>query len=353
MIYGYADTKEGNNSNKFEGGNLPLEMYGAVRVEFKDSVRDRTTVTFGDSLGETYVPDPIRAVTIDSIQPSSRMNMDKPWAAKPYTEVQIHGQTTTADISRVVFPNGAYQSTLDKLAELGIPAVGLDGQTAGVFGSDTAAASMAHDEPGMVVYRDVDGATITYTGDDEQGRPLGYITRDGKDYEENLIIILSAHGEWEPVEATVTTDQLTIVEGTIDGVSLGTHGHPVELANEWRDEEGKFARKGYIAAAKADGDLAYTGAAADATIDAQIAARQELSASEFDHEPVWRGITIEMTDEMREAFNPPTKIEDVNRQLWLGPQIVEDALGSRGTASPTTRTTGSPGSAATGPATRN
>ncbi len=52
-----------------------------------------------------------------------------------------------------------------------------------------------------VWYRDAEGATITYTGDDDEGRPLGYITRDGGSTPENLILVLLAHGGmWEPTD---------------------------------------------------------------------------------------------------------------------------------------------------------
>ena len=52
-----------------------------------------------------------------------------------------------------------------------------------------------------VWYRDAEGATITYTGDDNKGRPLGYIIGDGHVYDENLILVLLAHGGmWEPTD---------------------------------------------------------------------------------------------------------------------------------------------------------
>ena len=206
-IYGYIDIGGRNDDLR---GPMSLDMYGQVRVEFKDSVRDRTTVSFGDSLGEAYIPAPARRLHADAIVKSSKQDIDRPWRTAEYVEAQMHGGVTADDIARVVFPIGtpdmAYpppsKDILDRLDPLGIPVVGTEGRpipNAEIPGQGKLDGMSLAADAG-VVYRDEAGATITYTGDDDQGRPLGYITRDGVEYPENLIIVLTAHGGvWEPV----------------------------------------------------------------------------------------------------------------------------------------------------------
>ena len=244
-IYGYFDVKGTNNS--FNGSSLALDSYGQVRVEFHDSVRDRTTVTFEDSLGKKLMPAPARQVHVDAVLRSGSVNIHNPSSGSPYVEAQMHGGVSAANISRVVFPvqsdkpgapawSPPSQSVVDRLWELGIPVWGTDGnpidsgQVRGQ-GRLPGVLSLASDA-GDVWYVSSDGATITYAGLDDQGRPVGYITRDGRVYDENLIIVLVAHGgPWVPVSEA--------------GSASFTMNGSVEFANTWRDELGRFAKKGY------------------------------------------------------------------------------------------------------------
>ena len=244
-IYGYFDVKGTNNS--FNGSSRALDGYGQVRVEFDDSVRDRTTVTFDDSLGKKLMPAPARQVHVDAVLRSGSVNIHNPSSGSPYVEAQMHGGVSAANISRVVFPvqsdkpgapawSPPSQSVVDRLWELGIPVWGTDGnpidsgQVRGQ-GRLPGVLSLASDA-GDVWYVSSDGATITYAGLDDQGRPVGYITRDGRVYDENLIIVLVAHGgPWVPVSEA--------------GSASFTMNGSVEFANTWRDEMGRFAEKGY------------------------------------------------------------------------------------------------------------
>jgi len=244
-IYGYFDVKGTNNS--FDGSSRALDSYGQVRVEFHDSVRDRTTVTFEDSLGKKLMPAPARQVHVDAVLRSGSDNIHNPSFGSPYVEAQMHGGVSAADISRVVFPvqsdkpgapawSPPSQSVVDRLWELGIPVWGTDGnpidsgQVRGQ-GRLPGVLSLASDA-GDVWYVSSDGATITYAGLDDQGRPVGYITRDGRVYDENLIIVLVAHGgPWVPVSEA--------------GSASFTMSGSVQFANPWRDELGRFAKKGY------------------------------------------------------------------------------------------------------------
>ena len=99
-IYGYMDI--GGRNDTFDGVlSNSLNGYGQIRVEFKDSVRDRTTVSFGDSLGEAYIPAPLNKVHVDAVVKSSKQDIDRPWRTSEYVEAQIHGGVTADDIERV------------------------------------------------------------------------------------------------------------------------------------------------------------------------------------------------------------------------------------------------------------
>lgn len=102
-IYGFVHTEGYKND--------PIR-YGDVRIEFKNSVKSRTTVTVGDSLGGM-----VGAEIAPS--PPSRAHKDRGcWDGGPnllhlaagnperisYFEAQIHGGVTLDDIKRVVLP---------------------------------------------------------------------------------------------------------------------------------------------------------------------------------------------------------------------------------------------------------
>ena len=102
------------------GENQPiLNQYGDVIVELKDELRERTTVTWGDSLYHhdvnTGAPSPmldpkwysavgeggILDQAVDLKQNALDQNLDR---AQPYMEAQIHGSVTLDDIKRVTLP---------------------------------------------------------------------------------------------------------------------------------------------------------------------------------------------------------------------------------------------------------
>jgi hypothetical protein len=104
--------------------------YGSVKVVFKDAVKDRTTLTAGDSLGGSYLPTPLNDIGLTAID-GRAITMTKFTDAPPakvadavgYIEAQIHGGLQPSDIASVQFsplqpPSKALQKTL---TTMGIP----------------------------------------------------------------------------------------------------------------------------------------------------------------------------------------------------------------------------------------
>lgn len=121
-IYGYLSPR-GVEEGRAVG------MYGDVQIFFKDSVRERTTFSAGDSLGMGY-RDSLMPTSLDSPSVSAlggnasrlaRLVPGDTWTAHDtvgYFETQIHGKTTAADIARVKFkakPSAALQKQLADL----------------------------------------------------------------------------------------------------------------------------------------------------------------------------------------------------------------------------------------------
>lgn len=102
-IYGFIHTDR--------VGNDPVR-YGDVRIEFKDSVKSRTTVTVGDSLGNmldgNVAPSPVSRAYKDRACWDGTLNLLHLATGNPervsYFEAQIHGGVTLDDIKRVVLP---------------------------------------------------------------------------------------------------------------------------------------------------------------------------------------------------------------------------------------------------------
>ncbi|BCL83228.1 hypothetical protein ccbrp13_56930 [Ktedonobacteria bacterium brp13] len=103
----------------------PLAAYGSVRVCFKDSVKERTSVIVGDSLMQTYDTDQATAKPVPflhpngdcfplgSVDPSSIRSLDDVNAK--YVEAQIHYGVTSRDISNVLMEEK--DSLLEKLLD--------------------------------------------------------------------------------------------------------------------------------------------------------------------------------------------------------------------------------------------
>lgn len=145
-IYGYVGKRDG--STEIDGDDLVA--YGDVIVSFKNEVRDRTTITDGDSMDRngqgrlaTHVPTPIKSLDITAMGPSALIAMHagareyvgqgeyeifrptKPSdvvGGSGYMEAQIHRGVKSTDISHVTFRTQAPppDSLLKKLEKLGI-----------------------------------------------------------------------------------------------------------------------------------------------------------------------------------------------------------------------------------------
>lgn len=114
-IYGYASpTKEGVYENPRDPKSTfdPVRMYGRIRIRLKDRARNRSTITFDDSLGsiDYLLPSPMNNASqkslfltkdisgmMDSLETQDVDN-------SRYAEIQVHGGVTTDDISKVFFP---------------------------------------------------------------------------------------------------------------------------------------------------------------------------------------------------------------------------------------------------------
>lgn len=100
--------------------------YGSSTVQYKASVRGRTTFTCGDSLGNSYVPSYVEDIT-PSWADYDTLNMEKPTHAHPkikdllkdsgssYIENQVHGGVTLDDIESFVYgPDDLKYKGIDK-----------------------------------------------------------------------------------------------------------------------------------------------------------------------------------------------------------------------------------------------
>jgi hypothetical protein len=114
-IYGYASpTKEGVYKNPRDPKSTfdPVGMYGRIRIRLKNRARNRSTITFDDSLGsiDYLVPSPMNNASqkslfltkdisgmMDSLETQDVDN-------SRYVEIQVHGGVTIDDISKVFFP---------------------------------------------------------------------------------------------------------------------------------------------------------------------------------------------------------------------------------------------------------
>lgn len=110
-IYGYL-----RDPSRTDGAS----WYGDVLMDLKPSVRSRTTVTWGDSLGLRAQPSPLTKVRATSFDPDTAYQgaAAMPKAGRlgnPYTEAQIHGGMTSDDILRVTFERDPTPEIIRKL----------------------------------------------------------------------------------------------------------------------------------------------------------------------------------------------------------------------------------------------
>ncbi len=130
-VYGYIRTQG------YEGR---VDGYGDIRVTFKDSVKNRTSFVFGDSLGDgmrgDIVPAPLNDPHEGNITQFADVNrISRRFGIKEnmgaidvsYVEAQIHGPLTPDDIEFVElvgwirWDEPAQKELIDLLEELGIP----------------------------------------------------------------------------------------------------------------------------------------------------------------------------------------------------------------------------------------
>jgi hypothetical protein len=110
-----------------------VDQYGDIRVVLKPSVRERTTVTIGDSLRTGVMADGMTNPKPDLVN----MGLYKAGAARHmsgnptagYLETQIHGGVKVSDISRIYAPRDTVDSVENMLfvAGLDIPVIPREG----------------------------------------------------------------------------------------------------------------------------------------------------------------------------------------------------------------------------------
>lgn len=140
-IYGYVAVDGIRPATYHEGslggiGTDALTQYGQVQVVLKDSVRDRTTAMYGDSLNHAAfgLPSPINQPSWLSYTPMNNQggitgNLDTlnrdprdfKLRSQIYVEAQVHDGVSTDDIAEVVFPSKPSATVQQLLAERSIP----------------------------------------------------------------------------------------------------------------------------------------------------------------------------------------------------------------------------------------
>jgi hypothetical protein len=143
-VYGYASDQLPRIRAKYQpgtkvaiaGNHDSTAGYGRVIVEMRDSIKDRSSITFGDSMnasGET-LPTPMRSPDYRSLDFSNygdgKMRTPRPIQAGSvdatakydgqYAEVQIHYGATTNDIAKVWLDRQPSEKTQGLLKERGI-----------------------------------------------------------------------------------------------------------------------------------------------------------------------------------------------------------------------------------------
>ena len=128
-IYGYASAK--NFQSFGAAAERDLSSYGGIAIKLKDHVRNRATVTFGDSLNENAYLAATRAtdVSLESIAKIPFTVSDKSTDElrqeiqhrQSYIEAQYHGQLTVGDIAEIGFRYAPSPPLVRSLQAKGIP----------------------------------------------------------------------------------------------------------------------------------------------------------------------------------------------------------------------------------------
>jgi hypothetical protein len=116
-IYGYMDQKvtiHRTTGNTFQEPSVTA--YGDIQIILKDEIKNRTTITLGDSLNSKRTPVEINealAGNLSNAQVSSAVDI----GAYDYYEAQIHGGLSITDIKEIRL-NGSTVSAAEKQALL-------------------------------------------------------------------------------------------------------------------------------------------------------------------------------------------------------------------------------------------
>jgi hypothetical protein len=139
IVYGYLTDKPGGTRRRYYEHPPYVKPYGDARVILKDSVIDRTTFTYGDSLAHTdfgtptVLPSPVRRPEYVSARYSAHegevlrdaFDLNSlsfiPDAHYEYYEAQIHGGVTTGDIAAVQLETPPAGNVEAALEAAGIP----------------------------------------------------------------------------------------------------------------------------------------------------------------------------------------------------------------------------------------
>lgn len=105
-IYGYMSNSGGNFNNP------SLDYYGGVSFILKDEVRDRTTVTFGDSLDTRLPGSKLDDIKLESVQITEPGLITK--ESFSYVEAQIHGKVSKEDVEEVVLSHRVMRGILNE-----------------------------------------------------------------------------------------------------------------------------------------------------------------------------------------------------------------------------------------------
>lgn len=142
-VYGYASAAPPNNKHTIgepENNHHACLTYGSAIVQYKDDVKARATITFGDSLNrsEDVIPSPMLSPSLRSVNFSRYNDEDEPPPVitrrsvdaqalrsdderiGDYTEVQVHGGLHVSEIETVWFRKDPPPTMQSLLKERGI-----------------------------------------------------------------------------------------------------------------------------------------------------------------------------------------------------------------------------------------
>jgi hypothetical protein len=123
-IYGYLSTDDFDESITVDG----VFQYGEVRFVLKDYLKDRSTMTIGDSLNTGAIP--MRLGRVPSVSDAIKASVSQvrgypwqwsgaeDWADRDYFETQIFGGVSLNDVEKIYVPYGNMDFDADAFAKL-------------------------------------------------------------------------------------------------------------------------------------------------------------------------------------------------------------------------------------------